>query len=115
MLQHLNPAETEVLERAIDFFLLNLPEDLASWFELDSHLLYFTVEDLRPWDDREATVLIVECPNSDICKLMIRNLQKVARAAATCGIRYFSISESGDTALIYQSLFDTPSSYADKN
>lgn len=97
--------ETEVLGRAIDLFLINLPESLAQLFELDGDL-YFVIENLQPWDDKDVAVLIVECPEPDTCKLMLRNLQTVARAAAACGIRYFSISEDGDDALIYESFFD---------
>jgi hypothetical protein len=103
-----------VLERAIDLFLANLPDNLAQYFELDSEL-YFVVENLTPWDSHEATILILECPEPDVCKLMIRNLQKVAHAAATCGIRYFSIDECGDDGVIFQSFFDLSVEVNNKN
>jgi hypothetical protein len=99
---------TEVLERAIDLFLANLPDELAQYFELDNKL-YFVVENLTPWDSHEAAILILECPEPDVCKLMLRNLQKVAHAAATCGIRYFSIDEGGDDGVVFQSFFEMSS------
>jgi hypothetical protein len=95
-----------ILERAIDLFLANLPENLAQHFELDSEL-YFVAENLQPWDSHESIILIIECPEPDVCKLMLRNLQKVAQAAATCGIRYFSIDEVGDDGLIFESFFES--------
>lgn len=96
---------TEVLERAIDLFLANLPEKFAQHFEIDGEL-YFVAENLQPWDSQESLILIIECPDRKVCRLLLRNLQKVAHAAAICGIWYFSISEDGDDGLIFQSFFD---------
>lgn len=101
----INQIETEVLERVIDLFLASLPEKLAQHFEIDGEL-YFVAENLQPWDSQASMILIIECPERRVCRLMLRNLQKIAHAAASCGIRYFSISEDGDDGLIFQSFFE---------
>jgi hypothetical protein len=100
--------ETElVLERAIDLFLANLPDHLAQYFELENEL-YFVSENLESLGSYKSMILIIECPEPDVCKLMLRNSHACAHAAAKCGIRYFSISEDGDDSLIFQSFFDYP-------
>lgn len=103
--------EFELQQRAIDRFLLNLPEEISRVFELDAFVYFLLMRLVQP---HSVLVLILECPDETTYRALLRNLEKVNAAAKAVGIRYVGFAKEDDVEdgrvanvpIVFQTFFD---------
>lgn len=102
----------QLQQRAIDKFLANLPEEVSEPFEIDAFVYFHQMRLIKPYP---VLVLILECPDEESYRTLMRNLEKVNAAAKTVGIRYVGFGKQDDMVeddkvanvpIVFQTFFD---------